>query len=72
MSEELKEKALEMIWKQDQEQGEGWSDDSYAIADIMVKFYLELTCELNHENQMNIANKIMEEDKEVLKELTNE
>ena len=42
MSEELKEKALEMIWKQDQEQGEGWSDDSYAIADIMVKFYLEL------------------------------
>lgn len=42
---ELKEKALEMIWKQDQEQGEGWSDDSYAIADIMVKFYLELTNE---------------------------
>ena len=47
---ELKEKALEMIWKQDQEQGAGWSDDSYtgrslvvdAIADIMVKFYLEL------------------------------
>ena len=42
---ELKEKALKMIWKQDQEQDEGWSDDSYAIADIMVKFYLELTNE---------------------------
>ena len=39
---ELEEKALKMIRKQDQEQGEGWSDDSYAIADIMLKFYLEL------------------------------
>ena len=45
MSDELKEKALEMIWKEDQEQGEAWSDDTYAIAEIMVKFYLELTNE---------------------------
>ena len=43
--EELKEKALKMVQRQDQEQGEGWSDDSYAIANIMVKFYLELTNE---------------------------
>ena len=45
MSDELKElraKALEMIWKQDQEQGEGLFDDYYDIAEIMVKFYLEL------------------------------
>ena len=40
---ELKEKALKMIWKQDQEQGEGWSDE--LLADVMVKFYLELTNE---------------------------
>jgi len=43
--EELKEKALKMVWEQDQEEGQGWSDDSYAIADIMVKFYLGLTNE---------------------------
>jgi hypothetical protein len=43
--EELKQKALSMVWRQDQEQGEGWSDDSYSIADIMVKFYLELVNE---------------------------
>ena len=41
-SEELKEKALKMIRQEDEVQGEGWSDDTYAIADIMVKFYLEL------------------------------
>ena len=42
---ELKEKALNLIRKLDKEEGEGWSNDSYAIADIMVKFYLELTNE---------------------------
>ena len=47
---ELKEKALKMIWKQDQEQEEGRSDDLMSVdagwmADIMIKFYLELTNE---------------------------
>jgi len=40
---ELKEKALKMIWKQDQDRL--WCYDYCAIADIMVKFYLELTNE---------------------------
>ncbi len=38
-SDELKDKALEMIWRIDKERGEDWSNDSYAIADVMVEFY---------------------------------
>ena len=44
-NEELKEKALKLIRKWDKERGEGWSDDSYEIADIMVEFFKELTNE---------------------------
>ena len=39
---ELKEKAFKFIRKWDKERGEGWSDDSYEIADIMVEFFKEL------------------------------
>lgn len=42
-NEELKEKALKLVRKRDKEEGEGWSNDSYAIADIMVEFFKELT-----------------------------
>ena len=38
-SEELKEEALSLIRKWDKERGEGWSDDSYEIVDIMIEFY---------------------------------
>ena len=42
-NEELKEKALKLVRKRDKEEGEGWSNDSYAIADIMVEFFKDLT-----------------------------
>jgi hypothetical protein len=44
-NEELKEKALKLVRKWDKERGEGWSDDSCEIADIMVEFFKDLTNE---------------------------
>ena len=41
-SEELKEKALKMIRQEAEVQDVDWSDDPYAIADIMVKFHEEM------------------------------
>ena len=38
--EELKEKAFNLIREWDGKLGEAWSDDSYAIAEIMVEFHL--------------------------------
>lgn len=44
--EELKEKAFNLVKKRDKEEGEAWSNDSYAIADIMVEFFEELMNEM--------------------------
>ena len=42
-----KEEALEMIRQKDLKYGESWSDDSSAIADIMVEFFQQETKRLS-------------------------